>query len=159
VLGVGVQQAHVLAMRVGVADDDREGQPFEQRPQLPSRIGRVGVQQLRNADQGRAAVAFVIGPAVLIRGVDAQRLAGVLLVDALDGVLADAGPVVALDDDAVGVTDLQQAAGRCGKPSAAGQCQAVVFEQHDAAVEPVVDLQDVRGGVTRVASRTVSTGQ
>jgi hypothetical protein len=62
----------------------------------------------------------------------------------------DHGAVIALDDDAVGVPDLGQLAVRGGDPRPAGELQAVMLQHDGAAVDPVVDLEDVGGGVAAV---------
>jgi hypothetical protein len=82
-----MQEGNVLAVGVGVTDGHGEHHPLKESTEIRPRIRRPLRQHASDLPERRAAVRFVFAPPAGRVRVDANGLAGVLLMDPLTATI------------------------------------------------------------------------
>jgi hypothetical protein len=143
-----VQQADVLAVAVGVPDDDGEGGGRHEPVELSGRVGAVAVEKGGGLGQRRAAIALVLAPPAVGVGISGERLAEVLLVQSRQRSVGVGNPVEPGHDQALHAGQFGAGDVDGGEADVTGEAQAGGFGRHQAGAPPIVDLEDVGGRAT-----------
>ncbi len=140
-----VQQRQVLAVGVGVTDQDRESGRRNEAVELRPRIGGIDVENPGHFSQGWTTPRFVLCPAAPVVGIDAKGLTEILLVEATDLPFTTLFAIEAGDDQAGPSRHSHQLRLDRRQPGRPGELETEGLGLDQAGMARVVDLEDVSG--------------